>query len=183
MCKRFVLLDRDGTLIVKRPYLSDPLAVELLPLAAEGLRAMRRLGWGLILVTNQSGVGRGYFSLEQVLAVHDRLRELLAAEGVVLEDVFVCPHVPEEGCRCRKPATGMVYDAASAWGFNPRESVVIGDAVCDIRMGKALGAYTIRSVQDENAAPFDTTDVAADETVENLVEAALVVEQREQCTE
>ncbi|NUQ63695.1 MAG: HAD family hydrolase [Pirellulales bacterium] len=181
MPRRFVLVDRDGTLIVKRTYLCDPLAVELLPRAAEGLRAMRRLGLGLILVTNQSGVGRGYFTLEQVAAVHDRLLRLLDDVGAGLDDIYLCPHIPEEGCRCRKPAPGMVEDAAATWGFNPREAFVIGDAACDVQLGKAVGAFTIRTVQDETALPFGPNEARADETVEDLVEAAAIVERRMQC--
>ncbi|MCU0961543.1 MAG: HAD family hydrolase [Pirellulaceae bacterium] len=183
MPSRFVLLDRDGTLIVKRPYLCDPRAVELLPRAAEGLRAMRRLGWGLIVATNQSGIGRGFFTWEQAAAVHARLRELLNAEGLFLDDIFLCPHTPEEQCRCRKPAPGMVYDAAAAWGFDPRASIVIGDAACDVRLGRAVGAFTIRTVQTASAVAHGLEDAVADETVRDLVEAAAVVERHMRCVE
>lgn len=183
MSSRFVLLDRDGTLIVRRPYLCDPHAVELLPRTVEGLHSLRRLGLGLILITNQSGIGRGYFTLEQVVAVHDHLRHLLGAAGVVLDDIFLCPHAPEDGCRCRKPSPGMVHDAAAVWGFDPRESFVIGDAACDMELGKVVGATTIRTVQDHNVLPLDPELISPDETVRDLVEAAAVVERRLQCVQ
>lgn len=174
MPRRFVLLDRDGTLIAKRLYLSDPAGVELLPNAVEGLKAMRELELGLILITNQSGVGRGYFDLDQVHAVHDRLGRLLAADGIVLDDILFCPHHPDDGCGCRKPATGMVEKAAARWGFAPAQSFLIGDAECDLALGKALGSYTVRTIQDPNGESGSSWAVQADATVGDLLEAALL---------
>src|SRR5271166_4576848 len=109
---RFVALDRDGTIIVERQYLSDPEAVELLPGAAAGLRTMRNLGLGLVVVTNQSAVGRGYFDLARLDEIHGRLRELLAGEDVTIDGIYVCPHTPEDGCRCRKPLPILLKRAA-----------------------------------------------------------------------
>ncbi len=139
----YVLLDRDGTLIVERHYLSDPDGVELLPGAAAGLRRLSQLGLGLLVVTNQSGVGRGLFTEATVDAIHVRLSALLAAEGVEIEHYFSCPHLPEAGCACRKPLPGMGLAAAERFGFDPRAAFVIGDKPCDIELGQALGATTL----------------------------------------
>jgi D-glycero-D-manno-heptose 1,7-bisphosphate phosphatase len=151
--RRFVLLDRDGTVIVKRPYLSDPRGVELLPNAVERLLHMRQLGLGLILVTNRSGVGRSLFIIEQMHAVNERLTHLLLENHVVLDDIIYCPHASEEGCICRKPLPEMVIRATSKWKVNPRESFVVGDAQCDMEMGKAVEAVAILIARNENAIP------------------------------
>jgi histidinol-phosphate phosphatase family protein len=139
----FVLLDRDGTLIVERGYLANPEGVELLPNAAAGLERLGDSGWVRLLLTNQSGVGRGYFDRAAVEAVHRRMLELLARAGASLEGVYVCPHAPEDGCDCRKPLPGLALRAASEWRFDPRTAVVIGDKASDIDLGKAIGAKTI----------------------------------------
>src|SRR5512142_2196462 len=93
---RFVILDRDGTLIVEKNYLCDPEQVELLPGAAEGLRRFAGLGWGRLVITNQSGVGRRYFDLSAVDAVHRRMHELLARAGAAVDGIYVCPHAPAQ---------------------------------------------------------------------------------------
>ncbi len=141
--RRFVALDRDGTIIVEREYLSSPDQVELLPGAGAGLRAMRDLGLGLLIVTNQSAVGRGYFDLARLEEIHGRLKELLLAEGVKLDGIYVCPHRPEDGCDCRKPLPGLLLQASRELGFDAAHVLVIGDKPCDIELGRGFGAKTI----------------------------------------
>ncbi|MEW6756149.1 MAG: HAD family hydrolase [Candidatus Latescibacterota bacterium] len=143
MARSFVVLDRDGTLIVERGYLSDPAQVELIPGVARALREMRRMGLRLVVATNQSGVGRGYFTADTVQRVHERLLSLLSAEGAALDAFYYCPHVPEAHCRCRKPATGMVEQAARDFGFDPASCFVIGDKPCDILLAANLGATSV----------------------------------------
>ena len=140
--RRFVLLDRDGTLIAERHYLADPAGVELLPGAAAGLRRLGDMDLGLAVVTNQSGIGRGYFDAACLERVHQSLQCLLEAEGVALDGIYFCPHVPGAGCRCRKPAPGLVEQAARELDFAPQSSFVLGDKVCDIELGNRLGATT-----------------------------------------
>lgn len=142
MAKRYVLLDRDGTINVERHYLSDPEQLELLPNAARGLAAMTQLGLGLIVITNQSGVARGLFDIARLDEIHARLRALLAAEGVALDGIFYCPHLPEDGCGCRKPLTGLVERAAREFSFRPEECFMIGDKPCDLTLGRVIGATT-----------------------------------------
>src|SRR5271154_1984418 len=93
--RRVALIDRDGTIIVDKVYLSDPDGIEFAPGAIEGLRLLRDAGFALVLVTNQSGIGRGYFDLGRLEQIHDRLRSMLAAEGLSLEAIYVCPHGPD----------------------------------------------------------------------------------------
>jgi D-glycero-D-manno-heptose 1,7-bisphosphate phosphatase len=166
------LLDRDGTIIVERNYLSDPENVELLPYAASGLRALRSLGFGLVVVTNQSGIGRGYFTAETVDSIHSKLEEALSAEGVSLDGIYVCPHTPEEMCKCRKPAPGLALRAAADWGFRLNEAVVIGDKPCDMELGREIGARSVLVKTGYGALYSQSKSVDPDSVVSNLEEAA-----------
>lgn len=141
--KRFVLLDRDGTIIVKKHYLSVVNDVELLPGAADALRKLKEMGLGLIITTNQSGVGRKYFDLDTLLKIHKRLEDLLFKEGVVLDDIYFCPHTPQDNCLCRKPNVKLIEKAAKKHNFDPKLCFVIGDNKADIGLGKNIGATTI----------------------------------------
>ncbi len=141
--RRFVILDRDGTLIQERNYLSHPDEVELISETVTGLLELRRMGFGLVVITNQSGVGRGYFKEDRLASIHRRLTDLLAVEGVRLDGIYHCPHKPEDHCRCRKPQPLLAQTAAAEFGFDPRDSFVIGDQACDIDLGRNLEAKTI----------------------------------------
>ncbi|MCI0455433.1 MAG: HAD family hydrolase, partial [Gemmataceae bacterium] len=142
MRRRFALLDRDGTLIAERHYLARPDGVELLPGADEGLRQLAGLGVGLAVVSNQSGLSRGYFDWAALDAIHERLRELLARGGVRLDGLYVCPHTDEHNCGCRKPRPGLVRQAAAELDFDPADAFVLGDKACDVDLGRAVGATT-----------------------------------------
>jgi D-glycero-D-manno-heptose 1,7-bisphosphate phosphatase len=174
--RRFVLLDRDGTVNVERHYLAVADGVDLLPNAAAGLRRLRELGFGLVVVTNQSGIGRGYFDQSALDAVHRRLRELLQAEGVVLDGIYCCPHTEQAGCGCRKPRPGLALRAAADLGFDPAESFVIGDRPADIDLGRGLGVPTIL-VRTGYGAESEKI-VKADFVVGDLLEAAVAIEGR-----
>ena len=140
--RHFVVLDRDGTIIEEKNYLRSPDQVALLPQAAAGIRRLNELGFGVAVVTNQSGIGRGYFATSDVELVHVRMRDLLAERGAWLDGIYICPHTPDEHCDCRKPCTGMVEQAARELGFDPRRAFFAGDKACDIELGQAYGATT-----------------------------------------
>jgi D-glycero-D-manno-heptose 1,7-bisphosphate phosphatase len=166
--RRFIVLDRDGTIIEEREYLSDPAQVTLIPGVGASLRELRQMGFGLVVITNQSGIGRGFFDHEQLLYVHERLRELLEREGVHLDGLYICPHKPEDDCVCRKPRLGLLQKAAGELGFNLANCIVIGDKACDIEMGHGAGALTFlvrtgygAQVENEAAADFVVDDLAA----------------------
>lgn len=173
--KRFVLLDRDGTINVERHYLSDPDELELLPNAAAGLADLKRLGLGLVIVTNQSGVGRGFFDEVRLNAVHERLRGLLRASGVELDGIVCCTHRPDEGCSCRKPLPGLVEAAASEHGFSPDESFVIGDKPCDIDLGRAVGATTLLVRTGYGRQYATDAELQPDYVVDDLLDASRVI--------
>jgi histidinol-phosphate phosphatase family protein len=123
--------------------MTDPAALEFKPRAAEGLRWLQTHGFRLVVVTNQSGVGRGLIAPEQLAAMNLRLHAMVRAVGARLEGIYFCPHAPEIGCACRKPAIGLMTQAAAELGFEPSSAVVIGDRPSDIDFGRRAGATTI----------------------------------------
>ncbi len=150
--KRVALIDRDGTIIVDKVYLADPEGIEFAPGAIDGLRLLRDAGFTLVLVTNQSGIARGYFDIARLEEIHARLRSMLAAEGVSLEAIYICPHSPEDGCDCRKPAPGMVKRAMRELGFGPDHAVFIGDSNADMGAAAAAGIAGLRVAIGDNSA-------------------------------
>lgn len=173
--RRFVILDRDGTVIVERHYLSAPKDVELIPEAASALRRLRDQGLGLVLVTNQSAIGRGYFDCDRLHAIHDQLRRLLREEGVELDGIYVCPHIPEDNCSCRKPKTGLLELASTDLRFDVRSSFVVGDKACDIELGRQVGATTFLVLTGYGAQVSSEKRASADYTVCDLGEAAKII--------
>jgi D-glycero-D-manno-heptose 1,7-bisphosphate phosphatase len=131
-----VLFDRDGTLVVDVPYNGDPDLVRAMPGALEAVAAVRTAGLPIGVVSNQSGIARGIVTREQVDAVNARVDQLFGG----FDTWQVCPHGPEDGCACRKPAPGMVLWAAEALGVDPAQAVVIGDIGADLGAAHAAGA-------------------------------------------
>lgn len=134
-----MFLDRDGTLIVEREYLADPAGVELLPGAVRGLRRLQEAGLPLILVTNQSGIGRGLFTEAQMHQVHARLKALLAAEQVRLTRIYFAPEAPDQPSRGRKPSPQFLFDARDELGLDLARSFMIGDKLIDLECGWNAG--------------------------------------------
>ena len=145
-----VFLDRDGTLIREVGYLRRPEQVELLPHTIQALHQLQDCGYRLIVVTNQSGVARGYFTEADVQAVHRHLTTLLLKAGIQIDAFYYCPHHPEgtiasyrRQCRCRKPSPGMIEQALREFAIDLSHSAVIGDKASDILLGKQMGLTTI----------------------------------------
>jgi D-glycero-D-manno-heptose 1,7-bisphosphate phosphatase len=174
--RRFVLLDRDGTLIVERNYLCDPDQVELIPGAADALRRLAARGLGLVLVTNQSGIGRGFFDEARLAEIHQRLTALLHAERVALDGIYVCPHHPDQACACRKPRTELALRAAAELGFDASACFVVGDMASDVALGRAIGATTLLVRTGHGAATLARGEVRADYVVDDLPAAAERIE-------
>lgn len=131
-----MLFDRDGTIVRDVPYNGEPEFVDPVPRAKELLDALRARGIKVGVLSNQSGIGRGMITHEQMQAVNDRVDELLGP----FDGWYVCPHAPEEDCECRKPKPKLVLDAAREWGLNPSQIVVIGDKTSDVEVAKNAGA-------------------------------------------
>ena len=174
--KRYVIFDRDGTLIRERHYLSNPEQVELIPGTATGLRMLTDLDFGLIILTNQSGIGRGYFSEGRLAQIHGRLIQLLAEEDIRLDGIFHCPHTPYDGCDCRKPRPGMLLQAAQRFQFDPAQCFVVGDKSCDINLGKAVGATTILVKTGYGAEVCKQKNIIPDYLVDTAKEVAFTIQ-------
>jgi D-glycero-D-manno-heptose 1,7-bisphosphate phosphatase len=154
-----VFLDRDGTLIEERHYLRDPDQVVLLPGAVPGLQRLQAAGYPLFLVTNQSGVGRGYFTLADVERVHRRLEALLAGHQVRFQRIYVAPEAPGQPVHGRKPSPRFLLEACAEFQLDPASSYMIGDKLIDLQTGWNAGlkaAILVRTgygAELERAAP------------------------------
>ncbi len=135
-------LDRDGVLNVEVGYLDDPGRVRLQWGSAAAVRALNEAGWLVIVVTNQSGVSRGYYTAETVEAIHRELRRRLRAAGARVDAISYCPHQPDDQCRCRKPEPHMLLDAGRSLGADLVRSWMIGDKASDIEAGRRAGCRT-----------------------------------------
>ncbi len=141
-----VFLDRDGTLNVEKDYLIDPVEFEFIPGAPQALKELQDAGYLLVVVTNQSGVARGLFSLEEVVRLNQYMERQLADYGVRLAGIYCCPHHPTAGegeyrqvCSCRKGAPGLLLQAAAELSIELARSYMIGDKEADILAGKSAG--------------------------------------------
>jgi len=149
---RAVFVDRDGTLNINIDYLSDPAKYQLYPGVASGLKMLRDAGFIIVVVTNQSGIGRGIFDERTLELIHRRMKELLAREGASVDAVYFCPHHPDDGCACRKPGTALFEMAVKDLDIDPSKSFVIGDMKMDVAAGQRMGARTALVPEPRNRA-------------------------------
>jgi D-glycero-D-manno-heptose 1,7-bisphosphate phosphatase len=133
--RKALFLDRDGTLIVDKHYLSDPAGVELIPGAAAGLDQARALGFGLFLFTNQSGIGRGLYTLEDTLRCNRRMEELLGLPTPIFTDVCIAPEAPDQPQQYRKPSPRFILESIARHGLDADECWMVGDNVADMQAG------------------------------------------------
>jgi histidinol-phosphate phosphatase family protein len=177
-----VFLDKDGTLVVDVPYNVAPERIRLTHGAVEGLQALHAAGYPLIVVSNQSGVARGLFTEEALAAVEARVRMLLGAVGVPLAGFYSCPHHPDGvvsryavSCHCRKPAPGMLEQAARKHGIDLARSWLVGDILHDIEAGRRAGCQTVLLDVGHETEWERTPDRVPHYTVDNLTDAARVI--------
>ena len=176
MTRRFALVDRDGTINEERHHLRDPVDLALIPGAADALIRLRDdLGMGIVVITNQAEVGRGNLSIPELDRIHARLRSLLGAAGASVDAIEVCPHRPEDGCACRKPAPGMALAAAERFGFALDETFVIGDHASDMGLGRAIGATTVFVRTGHGLEEEPTASPLADHRADDLPGAVAII--------
>ncbi len=151
--RRAVFLDRDGTIMLDRGYVSKPEDVELLPGAARAIRRLNEGGFLVVIVSNQSGIGRGMYGEADFERVEARVEELLAADGARIDAVYHCPHAPDQDppCECRKPGTKLFIDAAADHAIDLSRSWFVGDRWRDVAAAQSLGGLGI-------LVPTDDTD-------------------------
>lgn len=152
--KGIVFLDRDGTLLKDSPYLSDPGQVELLPGVGEGLAALQRAGYRLVLVTNQQGIGLGYFSVGDFMAVNNALFRLLTPYGVTISRIYYCPHSAADACQCRKPGPGLLLRALREFGIEAGRCCMVGDREVDALAGRSAGCSAVLVGADAPEGPW-----------------------------
>ncbi|HVP15233.1 MAG TPA: HAD family hydrolase, partial [Terriglobales bacterium] len=138
--RRGVFVDRDGTLVVERGYLAEASGIELLPGSLRAVHDLQAAGFPVIVVSNQSGVGRGLFPLARVYETMARLRSVLREGGVELDGIYFCPHRPEEQCGCRKPGIGLLERAAEDHLLSLHGSFVVGDKRIDVESAQRARA-------------------------------------------
>lgn len=167
--RKAVFLDRDGVINVDRRYVHRLEDFEFITGAPQALQRLQRAGWALVVVTNQSGIGRGLFSEADYQRLSAHMRSELRSSGVELDAVLHCPHRPDQGCDCRKPAPGMLLRAAAELGLDLTASVMVGDKHADMQAGRAAGVG--RCVLVLSGKPADAqARAAADETHATLAD-------------
>ena len=169
MTKRAVFLDRDGTISRDVHYCRRVEDFEILPSVPRAIKLLNECGFEVVVITNQSGVARGYFTEETLLQIHRHMRHELAECSARVEAIYYCPHHPDDRCQCRKPEPGLLLRAAEDLGIDLARSFMIGDTESDIKAGKAAGCRTVLVTNGSNAG----NEIAGptDHIAENMLQA------------
>jgi D-glycero-D-manno-heptose 1,7-bisphosphate phosphatase len=179
--RRAVFLDRDGTIIEEIGYLDRAERVELYPWSIDAIRTFNRAGIAVVMVTNQSGVARGFFTEAVVDDVHAHMAAMLAEGGARIDAYYYCPHHPDgtvaeyaRACDCRKPGRGLVDRAVRELGVDPARSFVVGDRWLDVALARTVGAggVLVRTGYGMSVEPHRPDNLTADAVVDNLIAAA-----------
>lgn len=180
-----VFLDRDGTINEEANFVRKPEEFVLIPKAADAIAKLNRLGIKTFVLTNQSGIARGYYTEEILSLIHDRMKELLSDLGAFVDDIFFCPHHPEGSvpeysieCQCRKPKPGLLLVAEKKYHIDLERSFVIGDMERDIETGKALNMKTILVLTGKGTETRErlTAGKTPDFIAEDLLDAVNYIE-------
>ncbi len=182
MGHKAIFLDRDDTLINDPGYIKSPDQVKLLPGAAEAVVHLKKLGYLIVIITNQSAVARGYITEKQLDSIHNRLKSLLAADGAYVDGLYYCPHHPEgtvagfnQESHLRKPNPGMLRKAANELGIDLKQSWMVGDTYRDIQAGKAAGCHTILVDVPGKTREMEPGDPLPDRKAVNLREVVNII--------
>jgi D-glycero-D-manno-heptose 1,7-bisphosphate phosphatase len=183
MANRAVFLDRDGTINEEMGYVNHIERFHLLPRVGQAIRVLNQNGWKAVVITNQSGVARGYFPESLIHEIHRKMADLLKKEGARLDGIYYCPHHPDVGdppyrqkCRCRKPATGLIEKAVKELDLDTSASYMVGDRGVDIEFAHKVGARAILVLTGYGKGEWeyfgDQWRVKPDYVAEDLFEAA-----------
>ena len=174
MNSRVAFLDRDGTIIEDKIFLKTPEEIEFFPGSVEAIKILRKLGYKIVVISNQSGIGRGILTEEMVKKVNDCFMRILKENDAPVDALYFCPHHPDDHCRCRKPETGMIEKAVTELSLDSKNSVVIGDHLVDIKLGKNIGAKTILVLTGHGKNELEElkdTNIEPDFVANDLLEA------------
>jgi len=172
--KKAVFLDRDGTVIIDRVYLNDPKGISVYPESYDALQLLHTEGYLIFLVTNQSGVARGFVQEENVKIINSMIIEDFASKGSLISGAYYCPHPVDGGCECRKPNPGMLKAAALEHGVDLKKSWMVGDRMSDVEAGRRAGTKSILLL-NETTPPIDGGFDDAEFSRENILEAAKLI--------
>jgi len=169
---KYLILDRDGVLVKDKEYVHKIKDLELLPGVIEGLQKFRDIGYKFIVISNQAGIARKFYTRKDVEKFNNKLRAVLASNGITLEKFYFCPHHPDitGPCQCRKPESGLAKLASKEFTINLKESIFIGDKDCDVELGKNCGGKTF--LIDNNQYKITAMP---DYRTKNLLEAAKII--------
>ena len=170
--QKAIFLDRDGTVIKEVNFLSTVEETELYPHTIKALQILRDAGFIFFVTTNQSGIARGYFGASEVDAIHDKIQTELNTNGLQIESFHFCPHMPDGGCKCRKPNTGMIEQACENFDIDLSESWMVGDKKLDIGMGFNAGTKTALVRTDYGEKHQNELDRQPDMIADNLLDMA-----------
>ena len=143
MGNKAVFIDRDGTINKNVEYLDNPNEFQMYPGVAEGIKTLKDSGFKIIVITNQSGIARGFFTEDTLIQIHDRMKQELSEKGATIDAIYYCPHHPNDNCSCRKPKTYLFEKAIKDFDIDTSQSFVIGDRMLDVEAGNKIGCKTI----------------------------------------
>lgn len=174
MLSKVVFLDRDGTIIEDKVFLGNPEEIEFFPGSVEAIKILKKLGYRIVVISNQSGIGRGILTEKMVKEVNVRFLQSLKEKGARVDALYFCPHHPDDYCNCRKPKTGLIERAEAELELDLKNAVVIGDHLCDIQLGKNIGAKTILVLTGHGKKEIDelkNANVKPDFIADDLLDA------------
>lgn len=171
--KAAVFLDRDGTINIDFAYIKSPSNFVFIKKSKEAIKRLKEHDFSVIVVSNQSGVGRGFFTERELEQVNNYLVDELAKEDIYLDGIYYCPHTPEENCECRKPSPKMIELAASKHKLDLKFSYFVGDKLTDVETGKQAGCRTILITEDIAKLKFEAQEawIEPDYVAKDLYEA------------
>lgn len=176
--KPAIFLDRDGTINQELAYVSEPEKFELLPKALEGMKKLQGLGYRLVIVTNQGGIGLGYFTKEDFYQVNKKMLSELSNAGITIDKIYFCPHSKAENCPCRKPEIGLILRAREELNLDLSHSYFIGDSAVDMLAGLKAGMRTIL-IQNDSTPDPSLREIRPDFIARDLLEVAEIILKQE----
>lgn len=176
MGNKAVFIDRDGTINIDGPYLDNPDRFEMYQGVGEGVKKLKDDGFKIIVITNQSGIARGYFTEEVLSKIHERMEIEFDVFNVKLDGIYYCPHHTDDKCNCRKPKTGLFENAIEEHDIDVSQSYMIGDKILDVCAGKKIGVKTVlipeAHVRDEILSTKNEWECHPDYVADDFMDAA-----------
>ncbi len=167
-----IFLDRDGTILNERGYLDNPHKLNFYRSAFKGLQQFLSQNYKLVIITNQSGIGRGYFTEKTLSSIHKKFRQELAKKGIFISGIYYCPHLPTDQCACRKPKVALARQAARELNLDLKNSFMIGDQARDVELGKNMGGKGILVLTGGGRVTKKNLKIRPDKITPNLFTAS-----------